>query len=64
MAELNESQLLLLDSLVYLSADFAPGFTVGEIVQNIDLDQIHYGGGLTREEAEKFCIRIRALRGK
>ena len=58
MEELNESQLLLLNSLVYLDADFAPGFTVGEIVQNIDLDQIDYGGGLTREEAEELIQAI------
>lgn len=55
MAELNEQQLLLLNSLVYLDADYSPGTSVGAMVDQLleegALDNMDIGGGMTKADA-------------
>ena len=55
MAELNEKQLGLLNSLIYLDADYAPGKSMADVIADIResgvLDRSDLGGGLTKENA-------------
>lgn len=64
MAELNEKQLMLLDSLVYLDCGFPEGMTVGQLVTQLQkpgaLDQYKFGEGLTKEEAADMLKNIAA----
>lgn len=54
MAELNEKQLLLLDCLVYVDADFSNGRSLGDIASELlepgGLDGVDIGASMTKEE--------------
>lgn len=56
--ELNEAQLVLLNSLIYLNKTITPGATVEEIVKSVDVDNITYGGGLTRKNVDDLLEEI------
>lgn len=62
MAELNEQQLVLLNSLVYLDASCAPNASVGTIVDELlqegALDNMDIGGGMTKEDAREMLTAI------
>lgn len=62
MAELNEQQLVLLNSLVYLDASCAPNASVGtvvnELLQEGALDNMDIGGGMTKEDAREMLMAI------
>lgn len=62
MAELNEQQLVLLNSLVYLNANYSPKASVGSIVTQLlqegILDHMDIGGGMTKEDARDMLQEI------
>lgn len=62
MAELNEQQLVLLNSLIYLDADYAPPASVGSIVDELRqegaLDNMDIGGGMTKADALEMLNEI------
>jgi len=62
MAELNEQQLGLLNSLIYLDADYSPGKPMEDIIADIResgvLDKSDLGGGLTKENAVELLKKI------
>lgn len=62
MAELNESQLILLNSLVYVDADYSSGTSMADLVNGLlepgMLDNMTYGGGMTRDEVEDMLKEI------
>ena len=62
MAELNEQQLVLLNSLIYLDADYTPGTSVNAMVTKLledgVLDRMDIGGGMTKEDAREMLQEI------
>lgn len=64
MAELNEQQLVLLNSLVYLDANYAKDVSVGSIVNDLlesgALDKMDIGGGMSKSDAEEMLRAIAA----
>ena len=64
MAELNEQQLVLLNSLVYLNESCAKDVSVGSIVNDMlesgSLEGKKYGGGMSPEDVEDLLKNIAA----
>lgn len=64
MAELNEKQLMLLDTLVYLDCGFPPSTSVETLVRQLQepgaLDRLTFDDALTREETEEMLRYIAA----
>ena len=59
MAELNEKQLMLLDTLIYLNCGFPEKMSLESIVNDINLDGLRYDEGLTRENVEELLETIK-----
>lgn len=63
MAELSESELLLLDNFMYISDSAQAGESVGDIVDTLlanDVSEQSLSGGLTVENAQKILKEIQA----
>lgn len=58
MANLNEKQLLLLDTLIYLDDTIVQGASIKNIIENIDVDKLNLNDSLTKEEAETLIEEI------
>ena len=62
MAELNEQQLVLLNSLIYLDANYSPNTSVKNIVAGLlkdgVLEKMDIGGGMTTEDAREMLQQI------